>query len=198
MTLPPLLFLGLLAVVGCAALPLSAQKSPVEGLAGSPVRVLIFEDLQCSDCAVLRIMMDEKLLPRYGSQVAFVHKEFPLPRHTWARRAAVAARYLGERKPELGVAFRRFILSDIKQTTDANFSQRLDEFAEAKGVDSAALQNALSGKSYAEWVEKDYQEGVARGVSKTPTVFVDGKPFIETFTFEELAKAIDEALAQTR
>jgi protein-disulfide isomerase len=44
-------------------------------------------------------------------------------------------------------------------------------------------------------VEKDCQEGVARGVSRTPTVFVDGEPFVETFTFEQLSKAIDAALA---
>jgi protein-disulfide isomerase len=47
-------------------------------------------------------------------------------------------------------------------------------------------------------VEKDVQEGVARGVAKTPTVFVDGTPFIETFTFEELSKALDAALAAAR
>jgi protein-disulfide isomerase len=43
-------------------------------------------------------------------------------------------------------------------------------------------------------VEKDYQDGVARGVSKTPTVFVNGRPFIETFTVEEISKAIDAEL----
>ena len=45
-----------------------------------------------------------------------------------------------------------------------------------------------------EMVEKDYQDGVARGVSKTPTVFVNGQPFIETFTAEEISKAIDAEL----
>jgi len=47
-------------------------------------------------------------------------------------------------------------------------------------------------------VEKDYQDGVGRGVVHTPTVFVDGVPFIETFTFEEISKGIDAALAQAQ
>ena len=45
-------------------------------------------------------------------------------------------------------------------------------------------------------VERDYQDGVARGVAKTPTVFVAGKPFIETFTLEEISKAIEQAIRQ--
>jgi protein-disulfide isomerase len=44
-------------------------------------------------------------------------------------------------------------------------------------------------------VEQEYREGVARGVSRTPTVFVNGEPFIETFTYEEISKGIDAALA---
>ena len=42
------------------------------------------------------------------------------------------------------------------------------------------------------------QDGVARGVSKTPTVFVNGQPFIETFTVQEISKAIEDAVKQAR
>jgi protein-disulfide isomerase len=56
---------------------------------------------------------------------------------------------------------------------------------------------ALADPQLTARVEKDFQEGVARGVSKTPTVFVNGRPFIERFTFEEISKGIDEALAET-
>jgi protein-disulfide isomerase len=49
---------------------------------------------------------------------------------------------------------------------------------------------------FAAAVEKDYQEGVARGVTHTPTAFVNGAAFVETFTFEEISKAIDARLSQ--
>jgi protein-disulfide isomerase len=45
-------------------------------------------------------------------------------------------------------------------------------------------------------VDKDFQEGVARGIARTPTALVNGVPFIETFTFEEISKGIDEALEE--
>jgi len=86
-------------------------------------------------------------------------------------------------------------LSTMQETTGANFNQKLSEFARAQSIDAAEVVAALSEPRYAALVEKDFQDGVARGVSRTPTVFVNGAPFIETFTFEEISKGIDQALA---
>lgn len=177
---------------------LSAQKPAVEGRADSPVRVVIYEDLECSDCAAFRRMMDEKILPRYGSEVAFLHRDFPLAKHPWARRAAIAARFFADRKPEAAIEYRRYALAGIEMTDEGNFNLRLASFAKAHGIDQEAAIAALTNPHYAELVEKDYQEGVSRGVVHTPTVFVNGRAYIETFTFEEFAKGLDEALAQTR
>jgi len=167
----------------------------IEGNAAAPVRVLIYEDLQCPDCATFRRMLDEKLLPRYGAKVAFEHRDFPLAKHAWARKAAIAARFFEETSAELAVAFNRHALANRREITAANFDERLAAFARQHGVDPGKALAALQDERYAALVEKDLLEGVARGVAKTPTVFVDGTPFIETFTFEELSKALDAALA---
>jgi protein-disulfide isomerase len=180
------------------AMGLAAQQPLIEGLASSPVRVIIYEDLQCPDCAAFRRMMDEKILPRYGGKVAFVHHDFPLAKHAWSRRAAIAARFFAARSPELGLEYRRYTMAGIDVTHADNFNQRLAGFAKAHGVNPEEAIAALSNPQYAKWVEEDYQEGVARGVVHTPTVFVDGKPYIESFTFEAIAKGIDEALAAHR
>ncbi len=175
-----------------------AEKPLVEGAPDSPVRVLIYEDLQCPDCAAFRHMMDEKILPQYEKKVTFIHRDFPLAKHAWARRAAIAARFFGEQKPELALEYRRFTMAGIDAATEANFNERLTSFAKSHSIDPQAAITALDNPRYAELVEKDYQDGVSRGVVHTPTVYVNGKPFIETFTFEEISKAIDEALAQAR
>ena len=80
-------------LLALAAVGLSAQQALVEGPTESKIRVLIYEDLQCPDCAAFRKMMDETLLPHYGARVAFVHRDFPLAKHAWARKAAIASRY---------------------------------------------------------------------------------------------------------
>lgn len=179
-----------------SAVSIFAQKPIVEGRADSPVRAVIYEDLQCPDCAAFRRMMDEKLLPQYGGKVAFIHRDFPLAKHAWARRAAIAARFFTDRKPELGLEYRRYIMAGQEVTNEANFNMRLATFAKAHDIEPDAAIAALSNARYAELVEQDYQDGVSRGVVHTPTVFVNGKPFVETFTFEEISKGIDQALAE--
>jgi protein-disulfide isomerase len=176
---------------------LAAAPAPrlVEGNPTASVKVIIYEDLQCPDCAAFRRMLDEKLLPRYGAKVAFEHRDFPLAKHAWARKAAIAARFFEQVSAELAVAFRKHALANLRQITAASFDERLAAFAQQNGVDPQKALAALQDERLAALVEKDVQEGVARGVAKTPTVFVDGAPFIETFTFEELAKALDAALA---
>lgn len=179
----------LLSAIGFAAQPL------VEGNPASPVRVVIYEDLQCSDCGAFRQMLDDKLLPAYGARVAFEHRDFPLAKHAWARSAAIAGRYFHEVGAPVAVEFRRHMMRNRKATTPETLNDRIAAFAKEKGLDPAKAVAALENPEYAAAVEKDFQNGVARGVSKTPTAFVNGEPFIETFTFEEISKAIDAALA---
>jgi len=188
---------GLVLGFICACAAVTAQVPP-EGRVGSKVRVVIYEDLQCPDCAHFRVVLDQQLLPKYGSQVEFVHRDFPLAKHPWARTAAIAARYFAEKDPKLGLEFRRHTMATQRQTNPENFNDRLKAFAKDHGIDPEEAVAALSNARYAEAVEKDFQEGVGRGIVHTPTALVNGVPFIETFTFEEISKGIDDALAQTR
>jgi len=185
------------AVLLLSSIGLAAQGL-VEGRAGSPVRVIIYEDLQCPDCANFRVMMDQQILPKYGDRVEFVHRDFPLAKHAWARRAAIAARFFAEKDPKLGLEYRRHTMATRGETTPDNFKDRVAEFARQHGVPPEDALAALDNPHYAELVEKDYQEGVGRGIVHTPTALVNGTPFIEVFTFEEISKGIDDALAQAK
>lgn len=175
---------------------LSAQTGLIEGRANSPVRVVIYEDLQCPDCAVFRQMLDEKLLPRYAAKVAFVHRDFPLAKHAWAMPAAIASRYLQTISTATAAEFRRETMraqSDIKGDT---FRDWLKAFCDKRGLDAAKALSALDDAALRAAVQKDFDDGAARGVAHTPTALVNGVPFIETFTFEEISKGIDAALKE--
>jgi protein-disulfide isomerase len=187
-----------LAIMLTAPLLMHAEQRLIEGNAASAVRVVIYEDLQCGDCANFRKMMDEHLLPRFASKVAFEHYDFPLAKHNWARPAAVAARFFEKVKPELAVQFRREVLADLKQITAESLPKRIQQFAKANQVDAVQAIGALNDSALNKLVEEDYQDGVARGIAKTPTVLVNGEPFIERFTLEEISKAIEAAVKEAR
>jgi protein-disulfide isomerase len=175
-----------------------AVQHLIEGAAQSPVRVVIYEDLQCPDCADFRVMLDEKLLPRYAATVRFEHRDFPLAKHAWARKAAIAARFFEESQPGLGLAYRKYSMANLREITADNFNDRLSQFAKDHAVDPARALASLEDARLAALVEEDYQDGVARGIAHTPTVLVNGRPFVETFPVEDVAKAIDAELAAAK
>jgi protein-disulfide isomerase len=181
------------AVLSVAAL--AAEKALVEGNASGPVRVIIYEDLQCSDCAQFRLMLDQKLLPRFASKVAFEHRDFPLPKHKWARDAAIASRYFETIGPALAIQWRQYAMVHQAEITAENFRDKLAAWAKQNGAGPDKAVAALGNADLASAVDRDYQDGVARGIAHTPTVLVEGEAFIETFTYEEVSGAIEKALA---
>jgi protein-disulfide isomerase len=177
----------------CAA---AARNDIMEGNPASPVRVLIYEDLQCSDCARFRVLLDEKILPKYGSKVAFVHRDCPLGKHEWARPAAIAARWVSEQSNELGITVRRELLSEQDSITSHNLKQWFIDFAYRNRLDPKGMVASLSDQRLGALVDQDRQAAVARGVTRAPTVYVGGVAFVETIIYDDLARALDEALAK--
>lgn len=190
------IFMTSLAIL--AAIPSFAQKPLIEGDPLSTVRVIVYEDLQCPDCAVFREMMDRTLLPQFRATVAFEHRDFPLAKHSWARKASVAARYFATVSPETAIDFRRTTLAHLGEIKAGTFNDHLAAFARAHNLDPEKALAALNDAQLAAAVEADFQEGVARGIAHTPTVIVNGEPFIESFPVEDVAKSISRALAEKK
>lgn len=172
------------------------RNDVVEGNAASPVKVLIYGDLQSSDCARFRVLLDQKILPRYGSRVAFVHRDFPLGKHDWARPAAIAARWVSEQSNELGITVRRELLAEQDSINSQNLKQWFIDFAYRNHLDPKGIVDAMSDQRLAALVDQDRQSAVARGVSRAPTVYVGGVAFAETIIYDDIARALDEALAK--
>lgn len=188
------------AFLGCVVAGVLSAQSPyakaatVDGKADAVVAVRIYEDLQCSDCATLHKMLKGGLLAKYSSRVAFVHYDFPLPKHAWAKQAAAMSRWLGQTDVAMAKRFRAFCLENLDAIQRAGFEAKVKEFAAANKLDAAKMWAAGTDAVYVGPVEANFEEGLARGISKTPTVIVGAEVLVETFTAEELAAAIDAAL----
>jgi protein-disulfide isomerase len=188
--------LAILALVACCSALFAKRSEIVEGNPASPVRVVIYEDLQCSDCERFRSLLDEKILPRYGSRVAFVHRDFPLGKHEWARQAAVAARWVYAQDPDLGITFRRELMAEHDHITPANLRGWLQEFAARNHLDEKGILDSITAPQLVAMVDQDYQGGVARGVAQTPTVYVGGQKLVETILYDDFARALDIELGR--
>lgn len=183
-------------LLAACAVAFGSSTQVIEGNPASPVRVLIYQDLQSADCAQLRTLLDQKVLPRYGRRVAFVHRDFPLGKHDWAREAAIAARWVYENDPQVGIDFRREIMAEQDNITPQNLKSWLVEFATRNKLDSKGIVAALTDERLVTLVDQDRQSAIARGVTDAPTIYVNGVSLVDTIIYEDLARALDEALAK--
>jgi protein-disulfide isomerase len=192
-------FLRAKRILAAAALVLStaavaATTDIVEGNPGAAVKVLIYGDLQCDYCQTLRTILDEKLLPKYGKEVAFIHRDFPLPRHKWAREAAMAARWVWEQNPRAGIVLRRELLSEQEHITEDSLKPWLIQFADRNKLSEQGIVAAMTDPRLGAMVDADVQSGMVRGIKTVPTLIVGGKTFSETIVYDNVAQVLDQAL----
>lgn len=76
-----------------------------------------------------------------------------------------------------------------------NFNEHLTTFARNHGKDPGQAIAALDNNRLAALVQQDFEDGVAHGITRTPTALVNGKAFVETISFEEISQAIAAELA---
>jgi protein-disulfide isomerase len=74
-----------------------SDKDPVRGNVAAPVTIIEFSDFQCPFCARVNPTL-ARVRETYGDKVKIVFKDYPLPNHPQAPKAAEAARCAGEQK----------------------------------------------------------------------------------------------------
>jgi len=132
------------------------------------VRVLIYGDLQSSDCARFRVLLDQKILPGTDPESRLSIAIFRSGSTDWARPAAIAARWVSEQSNELGITVRRELLSEQDSINSQNLKQWFIDFAYRNHLDPKGIVDALTDQRLAALVDQDRQSAVARGVSRAP------------------------------
>jgi protein-disulfide isomerase len=166
----------------------STDDDPSRGDASAPVTVVVFTDFQCSACAATHPVIDETL-KSYGNRVRLVVRDFPLPIHDKARKAAeaaAAAAAQGKFFEYSTVLFKNQTALDVPS---------LKKYAADLGLDTARFNAALDSGQYAAEVEHDLEDGQQYGITGTPTIFINGVQ-LRDLTAEGLRAAIERALAR--
>lgn len=172
-----------------AATPRS--DAPSLGPTRAPVTIEVWSDFECSFCAKGAERLQE-LREKYGDSVRVVFRHNPLPRH---RNAALAA----EASVEAQAQGRFWEFHDAlfkKQGTRDRAA--LEAVAFEVGMDLGRFKSALDSRRGRGDVEQDTTEAKNRGVSGTPTFFINGTPVVGAQPIEVLSKAVDAELARTK
>lgn len=164
---------------------------------GSKVAILVFEDLQCPDCARAAPLLHEAA-KKYS--IPLVQYDFPLPMHNWSFDAAVNARYFDTKSKKLGDDYRLFIFANQPQINPQNLRGMTERFAADNKVTFPFVVDP-SGELTAK-VKADYAMGQRVGLDHTPTIYVvsdttRGKPFVEVVDRTQLYQLIDQVIKES-
>lgn len=174
--------LGLCAFLAPRA---AAAPDPVVGDVHSSVRVIVYQDLECPDCARWHQVFTSQLIPQFGAKVGFEFRDYPLPQHLWSFNAAVLARYFDLKSLKTGMAWRDYCFTHQDSLTPANLMDKAAQWAQPYGISAAQLEDAFSNAELFAEVQADQQLGHKDNVQHTPTVLLNGH---EASTPEQLAQ----------
>lgn len=151
-----------------------------------------FLDFECESCRAAHPAIEE-LRKTYAGRVAFVVRNFPLHKNSEAAARAAAA----------AGAQNRFVdMYNKLFETQPTWGERSDSqekvffgFAEELGLDMTGFRAVYDDPATLERIRRDKADGIALGVSATPTFFLNGTK-VEAASYDDLIAAIDAALAE--
>jgi protein-disulfide isomerase len=156
-----------LITLALSAGAIAADASLLKPPPGAKVAIVMFQDLESSECARAYPLVWEAA---NAHKVPVMLLDFPLPRHSWSFEAAAWARYFDQTSLALGNEFRRFIYANQVQINKDNLQQWVQKFGEENRA-PLPLTKDPDGK-LAEKVKADYALGQRIGVEHTPTIWV--------------------------
>ncbi|NYF90167.1 thioredoxin domain-containing protein [Tunturiibacter empetritectus] len=172
------------------------------GPSTAPVRIVIFDDLECPFCARLNQTLFPALLDRYGEQVHVVYRDMPSEGHPWAVRAAVDTNCLAKYNSTAyweAVDQIHKVSSELggQERTLAKANEGIDaivlRIAERSHLDVTAV-NACVSKQDAGSIKQSQLEAEDLGVIRTPTLFINGAKIEGAVPVTFLFQIIDDAL----
>ena len=166
-----------------------ADHDPARGPANAPITIIEFSEYQCPFCARVTPTL-KQIEEKYAGKVRLVFKDFPLPNHAQAPKAAEAAHCAGEQGKYWELHDRLFANQQQLQVP------QLKAHAKAVGLDQAAFDQCLDSGKHAANVQADVDLGAGMGVQSTPTVYINGRVVTGAQPIGVFTSIIDEELAR--
>lgn len=186
-----LLALGAVLVLsGCTMVDTTGVSKestrPARGNINSPVVVTEFGDLQCPSCKAAHEQLNGPLLQKYGAEVRFEFRHFPIQTaHVYALQAAEASECAADQGK-----FWEFL--DLDYTNQSQLSPKsLYAWADQLELNHDLFDRCVRSHIKRDEILADSKAGTELGVHGTPTYFVNGKQ--TPATIQDLSAAIEDA-----
>jgi protein-disulfide isomerase len=167
--------------------PVSEDRDHFQGPADAAVTLVQYGDFECPYCGAAYPIIKE-IRARMGERLRFVFRNFPITTsHPHAEQAAEAAE-------SAAVQGRFWEMHDLLYENQ----QRLDDedlraYAEQLELDVDRFNRELAEHVHAPRVREDFMSGVRSGVNGTPTFYINGLRYDDSYELETLLAALERA-----
>lgn len=152
---------------------------------GKKIIIEEFADYQCPFCQKAQNTLKE-LKAKYGERLEIRFKHFPLPYHRSARSAAMAAECARDQG-------KFWEMHEMLFNGSPNFGfEWYRDYARTLNLDLEKFMSCYESGVKAEIIERDLKEGEERGVSATPTFFINGVKLVGAADISEFKRIIKE------
>ena len=131
------------------------------------------------------------MLEKYPNDVKLVVKQFPLPMHSYARKAAAAAIAAGRQGKFWEMHEKLF--ANQRELSDA----KVEAIAQEIGLNMEQFNRDLKDPAIASLIDRDINNGRQANVQGTPTIFVSGK-LVNQRSLQGFQQAIEAKLKEKK
>ena len=162
-----------------------------KGAKNAPITIVEFADFECPHCAEMRTLLDG-IVKAHPNKVALYFKNFPLPHHRHAHPAARAALAAGKQdrfwQMHDLLFMNQFSLSDAKITS----------FAKELGLNMPRFKKDMESSGIYSQIEKEKEEAKKANLDSTPTIYINGRMYVEDKAPENIKAHILSLIKQLK
>ena len=167
-----------------------AATGPSKGPDSAPVTIVEFSDYQCPYCSKAEATVKDLLdLEKYKGKIKLVYRDYPLPSHNLAPKAAEAAHCAGDQGKYWEMHDRLFAAAPKLEVTD------LKGYARELKLDEGRFTKCLDSGEKAKVVADHFKAGNDAGVRGTPAFFINGRLISGAQKLEAFTALVDAELA---
>lgn len=167
----------------------------------APTEVVVYEDFLCPFCGQFEAASGDELQRLADDGQVYVEYRplnFLSRIGDYSERATNAfAAVLDSEGPEVAKTFHDALFAN-QPSESGPFpdDDALVQLAVESGADEESVRPAIEDLAFEDWVDQATQEASEAGVSATPTILVDGEPFTDGQTVEELSANLISTIEQ--
>ena len=166
-------------------------NAPQKGNPDAPVTLIVFTDFECTHCATWAHTLDV-IQNTFPSGVKIIFKNFLIPYHTSAERAARAAIAAGEQG-------KFWEMHDLLFNNQTRLNEDdILEYAQHIKLDLHDFQRSVISERIQKVLDEDKAQGKTLGVTNVPTTFINGRSMIGSPPLSIIKGLVEESLKAQR